>query len=182
MASTSLDQRSNREAGVDRQPAAATQSAERFALHEYSDAQSRWLELAPHAAGAVSVGNCLSFWACWPPPNKVFSRSRARLMTCQEVLHGSRLPLLVFLLLFAIPATSPAQTQITTGAIQGTATDETGAPVPGVTIEARNVGTNLTTQVTAADGRFVFLQLPPGTIASRSSCKASRRSHRTRSR
>jgi hypothetical protein len=63
-----------------------------------------------------------------------------------------------------MPATLPAQTQITTGAIQGTATDETGAPLPGVTIEARNVGTNLTrTQVTAADGRFVFLQLPPGT-------------------
>ena len=76
----------------------------------------------------------------------------------------SRLPLLVFLLFFGIPATSPAQTQITTGAIQGTTTDETGAPLPGVTIEARNVGTNLTrSQVTATDGRFVFLQLPPGT-------------------
>ena len=76
----------------------------------------------------------------------------------------TRLPLLVFVLLFGIPATSPAQTQITTGAIQGTAADETGAPLPGVTIEARNVGTNLTrTQVTAADGRYVFLQLPPGT-------------------
>ena len=62
------------------------------------------------------------------------------------------------------PGNISGTTQITTGAIQGTATDETGAPVPGVTIEARNVGTNLTrTQVTAADGRFVFLQLPPGT-------------------
>ena len=75
----------------------------------------------------------------------------------------TRLALLVFLLLIGIPVTSAAQTQITTGVIQGTVADETGAPLPGVTIEARNVGTNLTrTQVTAADGRYVFLQLPPG--------------------
>ena len=54
--------------------------------------------------------------------------------------------------------------QITTGVIQGTVTDATGAALPGVTIEARNVNTNLVrSQVTESDGRFVFLQLPPGT-------------------
>src|SRR6185503_188816 len=38
-----------------------------------------------------------------------------------------------------------------------------GATVPGVTVEARNAETNLArTMVTEGDGRFVFLQLPPG--------------------
>src|SRR5688500_7653176 len=74
-----------------------------------------------------------------------------------------RMPLVILLLSLAFPAINWAQTQITTGAIQGTVTDETGAQLPGVTIEARNVGTNLTrTQTSAADGRYVSLQLPPG--------------------
>jgi hypothetical protein len=62
---------------------------------------------------------------------------------------------------FATPAV--AQTQITTGVIQGSVTDTTGANLPGVTVEARNLDTNLgRTDVTDQDGRFVFLQLPPG--------------------
>ncbi|HSC29141.1 MAG TPA: carboxypeptidase regulatory-like domain-containing protein [Vicinamibacterales bacterium] len=70
---------------------------------------------------------------------------------------------LAFLLpLFAHAAS--AQTQITTGVIQGTVTDSSGASVPGATVEVRNVDTNLVRSlVTEADGRFVFLQLPPGT-------------------
>ncbi len=53
--------------------------------------------------------------------------------------------------------------QITTGTIQGTVTDATGASLPGVTVEARNVAINLaSTQVSGNDGRYVFLQLPPG--------------------
>ena len=56
-----------------------------------------------------------------------------------------------------------AQTQITTGVIQGTVTDATGAVLPGATVEARHTGTNLSrTVVTDADGRYIFLQLPPG--------------------
>jgi hypothetical protein len=77
---------------------------------------------------------------------------------------ANRLPLLVVLLTLAFSPVTLGQTQITTGVIQGTVADETGAPLPGVTVETRNVGTNLTrSQVTANDGRFVFLQLPPGT-------------------
>ena len=72
---------------------------------------------------------------------------------------------LVFLL-FVILATAhyaAAQTQITTGVIQGTVADATGASLPGVTVEARNLDTNQArTLVTESDGRFVFLQLPPG--------------------
>ena len=71
------------------------------------------------------------------------------------------LPCLLFVLTLVRPAT--AQTQITTGVIQGSVADATGASLPGVAIEARNLDTNISrTQVTEADGRFVFLQLAPG--------------------
>ncbi len=66
-----------------------------------------------------------------------------------------------FGLALAVPAWS--QTQITTGVIQGTVSDPSGALVPGATVEARNLDTNLVRSlVTSADGRFVFLSLPPG--------------------
>jgi hypothetical protein len=71
------------------------------------------------------------------------------------------LPLLLALVAFAAPAAG--QTQITTGVIQGTVSDATGASLPGVTAEARNLDTNLVRSVlTETDGRYVFLQLPPG--------------------
>jgi outer membrane receptor for ferrienterochelin and colicin len=67
------------------------------------------------------------------------------------------------LLVVAFAASAYAQTQITTGVIQGNIQDVAGATVSGVTVEVRNVGTNLTkTLTTNDDGRFVFLQLPPG--------------------
>jgi hypothetical protein len=66
-------------------------------------------------------------------------------------------------LALAVPTTLPAQTQITTGVIQGEVQDETGAVLPGVTVEARNLDTNLAqTRTTDGNGRFVFLQLQPG--------------------
>jgi hypothetical protein len=67
--------------------------------------------------------------------------------------------------LFAVatPASAAAQTQITTGTIQGSVADEHGAVVPGATVEVKNVETNLTRTLATDDGgRFVFLQLPPG--------------------
>jgi outer membrane receptor for ferrienterochelin and colicin len=70
---------------------------------------------------------------------------------------------LAVVLLFAAASLARAQTQITTGVIQGRVTDATGAVVPGAEVEARNVDTNFTrTLTTDADGRFVFLQLAPG--------------------
>jgi len=75
-----------------------------------------------------------------------------------------RTRLAFFLLLFLGIHTVALAQQITTGVIQGTVTDATGALLLGVTVDAVNVGTNLTrTQTTGGDGRFVFLQLPPGT-------------------
>ena len=60
-------------------------------------------------------------------------------------------------------ATASAQTQITTGVIQGAIVDPQGAVVPDAGVEAKNIGTNQVRALTSgADGRFVFLQLPSG--------------------
>ena len=56
-----------------------------------------------------------------------------------------------------------AQSQITTAVIDATVTDASGARLPGVAVEIRNIETNLTRELTSdRDGRFVVLQLPPG--------------------
>ena len=70
---------------------------------------------------------------------------------------------LVPVLCTIVMAPAAAQTQITTGVIEGVAADTSGAVLPGVDVEARNVETNLTRSVVSGrDGRFAFLQLPPG--------------------
>ncbi len=71
--------------------------------------------------------------------------------------------LLAVALSLTFPALASAQSQITTAVIEGVVADSTGAVLPGVTVELRNVDTNFTrTFVTDRDGRFVALQLPPG--------------------
>jgi Carboxypeptidase regulatory-like domain/TonB-dependent Receptor Plug Domain len=76
---------------------------------------------------------------------------------------SSRLLVFVAAALLLIAPPVAAQTQITTGVIQGAVTDATGASLPGVAVEARNLDINVArTLVTEGDGRFVFLQLPPG--------------------
>jgi hypothetical protein len=56
-----------------------------------------------------------------------------------------------------------AQSQITTGVIQGIVLDATGAVLPGADATITNLETNLTqNRTTDSDGRFVFLQLRPG--------------------
>ena len=65
--------------------------------------------------------------------------------------------------IFLFAAAVAAQTQITTGTIQGTVSDANGAAVPGASVEIKNVDTNLTKTTTSDDeGRFVALQLPSG--------------------
>jgi hypothetical protein len=67
----------------------------------------------------------------------------------------------VVTLVLAAPAA--AQTQITTAVIEGTVVDSSGGVLPGVSVEARNVDTNLTRTATSdAEGRFVVPQLPSG--------------------
>ena len=68
-----------------------------------------------------------------------------------------------FPLVLALASGVFAQTQITTGVIQGTVLDEQGGVVPGANVEVKNPDTNFSRALaTDADGRFVFLQLQPG--------------------
>ena len=56
-----------------------------------------------------------------------------------------------------------AQTQITTGTIQGTVLDANGAAVPGAAVDLKNAETNFSRSLTTDDeGRFNALQLAPG--------------------
>jgi len=66
-------------------------------------------------------------------------------------------------LIVAAAAGAAAQSQITTAVIEGTVVDASGAVLPGVDVEIRNVDTNLTRALTTdRNGRFAALQLPPG--------------------
>jgi hypothetical protein len=63
----------------------------------------------------------------------------------------------------ALAGPAAAQTQITTAVIQGVVVDSSGAVLPGVDVEVRNVDTNAARGVvTDRDGRFMVLQLQPG--------------------
>jgi hypothetical protein len=64
---------------------------------------------------------------------------------------------------FAATGIAFAQTQITTGVIQGTVFDQTGAVVTAADVTAKNLDTQTeAAQKTDAEGRFVFLSLSPG--------------------
>jgi hypothetical protein len=66
--------------------------------------------------------------------------------------------------LLGLASSVQAQTQITTGVIQGTVVDPSGALVPGAEVTVKNPETNLTRSLTTGEeGRFVFLLLPSGT-------------------
>ncbi len=59
--------------------------------------------------------------------------------------------------------TAPLLAQINRGAIRGSVTDPTGAAVPAVEVQARNVGTSIsTTTTTSAEGDFSLRSLSPG--------------------
>src|SRR5262249_59623765 len=77
--------------------------------------------------------------------------------------HMRPLHVLATLVWLTASAGLGAQSQITTGVIDGVAADTSGAVLPGVDVEIRNVDTNFTrTLNTDSGGRFVALQLPPG--------------------
>jgi hypothetical protein len=66
--------------------------------------------------------------------------------------------------LASLPNTPAVAQEATSGTIEGTVTDASGAPLPGVTVTlASNQGPK--TRTTGADGRFVFAQLPAGTYS-----------------
>src|ERR1051326_5676607 len=67
------------------------------------------------------------------------------------------------LLMFGAAIFTSAQTQSTTGTIQGSVTDQQGAAVPGATVEIKNLETNATRTLTTNDeGLFAALALQPG--------------------
>ncbi|HEY0158675.1 MAG TPA: TonB-dependent receptor [Thermoanaerobaculia bacterium] len=69
-----------------------------------------------------------------------------------------------FLALFVfLPTLVFAQSQATTGVIEGTVTDATGGVLPGVTVTLHNTATNFEqVQVTGSDGRYRGVLLPLG--------------------
>ena len=76
-----------------------------------------------------------------------------------------RLQYCLFSLCFALTLAgiAPAQTQISTGVIQGTILDQSGAVIVDADVTAKNLDTQTeTAQKTDGDGRFVFLSLRPG--------------------
>ncbi len=89
--------------------------------------------------------------------------------------------LTIWLCGFVATHSARAQSQITTGVIQGTIMDESGAVVPGTNVEVKNLDTNAVQTFSTNDaGRFVFLQLPPGRYTLTAARPALRRSYRKR--
>jgi hypothetical protein len=77
--------------------------------------------------------------------------------------HASALRLFLVALLVLLPVLTFAQSQATTGVIEGTVADATGGILPGVTVTLRNTATNYS-QVSVSDaaGRFRGVLLPLG--------------------
>jgi hypothetical protein len=69
----------------------------------------------------------------------------------------------VFVFLLACASSGFAQSQTTTGTVQGDVVDERGGSVAGATVEATNRDTNFKQiEKTNSDGHFAFLSLAPG--------------------
>ncbi|GAC1428596.1 MAG: hypothetical protein NVSMB68_00660 [Thermoanaerobaculia bacterium] len=72
-------------------------------------------------------------------------------------------PTLLVFVLTLLPVALFAQSQATTGVIEGIVTDATGGALPGVTVTLRNTETNfLQTVVTDSGGHFHGVLLPLG--------------------
>src|SRR5580698_3502303 len=69
----------------------------------------------------------------------------------------------VLVALWCFAAGAPLRAQTGFGQISGSVTDNTKAVVPGVSVKARNIDTNVATEtVTSSDGIFNILSLVPG--------------------
>ena len=58
------------------------------------------------------------------------------------MIRSGRLASLLAVTLLLVPALGLAQSQATTGVIEGTVSDTSGAPVPGATVLVQNTATN----------------------------------------
>src|SRR5215469_10009663 len=96
----------------------------------------------------------------------LFPRDRLNQM---RSLYSRSIPLILFLVL-AMAAALHAQSA-NTGTLIGTATDPSGAVVPGASVELKEVSTGISrSAVTNGSGQYSFPGVPPGTY----SVKASR--------
>jgi len=75
-------------------------------------------------------------------------------------LSAVRLALSVALVLACAPCTAAAQGD---ARVTGRVTDDTGAPLPGASVELTTAGSRPRVTVTAADGRYVFEDVARGT-------------------
>jgi len=65
--------------------------------------------------------------------------------------------------LFAFAGVAFAQTDVTTSRVAGVVSDQSGAPLPGVTVEAKNQDTGFASNtVSGADGAYRLVNLPTG--------------------
>ena len=79
------------------------------------------------------------------------------------MLRSLRLAGVLAVALALVPTFGYTQSQATTGVVEGTVSDPSGAPVPGATVLVQNTATNFDrTVVTDQDGRFRALLLPLG--------------------
>ena len=87
---------------------------------------------------------------------------RPLLVEGEEAMNPVRTVRLLLLVLFLGPGVARAQDP--RGAITGTVNDTSGARLPGVTITATNVATNVMSSTTTnTEGDFAILFLNPGT-------------------
>src|SRR4029077_16984750 len=87
----------------------------------------------------------------------------AKLQFCSGGLmrYFARVSFLSALLL--VPSLAFAQSQATTGVIEGTGVDASGSALPGVTVTVHNTATNYEqTSITDSAGRFRAVLLPLG--------------------
>src|SRR4051812_3936526 len=78
-------------------------------------------------------------------------------------MRRSWFPVSLLVVVLLLPLSLFAQSQATTGVIEGTVVDSSGAALPGVTIVLRNTATNFEqTQVTDSAGRYRGVLLPLG--------------------
>ncbi|HEY3122681.1 MAG TPA: TonB-dependent receptor [Thermoanaerobaculia bacterium] len=76
------------------------------------------------------------------------------------------LPIWIAILTLALALPALAQTDVTTGRISGTVKDVDGGPLPGATVEAKNVETGyVATATSRSDGFYQIVNLPIGRYA-----------------
>ncbi|MFN3414049.1 MAG: carboxypeptidase-like regulatory domain-containing protein, partial [Thermoanaerobaculum sp.] len=70
---------------------------------------------------------------------------------------------LALTMVLALVLVGPALAQVTTASLSGKVSDEQGLPLPGATVEAKNLASGFTFRaVTRENGSFLLANLPPG--------------------